>query len=131
MRLKLEVPIVVTKFMDPLPLEAPQFFNMWGSIKEGPLSHTEVFNALYPINMPNIGKILSVGLRLQILEGVDNNKNNFALASVFTCTQGQVVCLLRLETNPQAQMMKLTIKAGNTTVLQALRKLILAQLAAT
>jgi hypothetical protein len=127
-----ELPINIARFIEPMVLDTPRFFRMWSSIQNPPESAEEVFRAAAVINMTTIQKLLSIGCRLAILSEVENNIHNFACAGTLFCTQfgGGLVCLLRLETHPGANMMRLTVKSPNAQVTQAIKSLIVSLLVA-
>ena len=65
------------------------------------------------------------------MQGLDPNPNNIVAAGSFFCRQlGAVACLVRVETNAQAQAIRLSIKTTNATVTLALKQIFLSHLAA-
>lgn len=128
-RKKFNMPIPMSKFVEHINIDPIQFNDVWESIKE-PESIQEVFKALHPINVPAIQKMIKLGFRLNIIEGVTNNLNNIVAGGQFICTQGKAVCLLLFETNSKAQMIRMTLKSSNVLVGKALRSVILEHMSA-
>lgn len=122
---QLNLPIPASKFVEPLNLGPDQFGSMWSSINDPNACVQDIFKALYPINIEAIEKVLNLGLRLQVLEGVSNNINNIVASGTFTCVQGKAMCTVLLETNPKAQMIRMTLKATTPSVTQSMRHALL------
>jgi len=78
--------------------------------------------------VPYMEKLLSQGLRLAALTGVDASEHNVVCAGIFHSASKQVVCLLRLENNAQAGMCRLTIRAFHPQITDVLKTLLVAQL---
>jgi AP-2 complex subunit alpha len=103
----MDLPITIAKFVDGLEVEGQKFFGMWAQIKEAPAAYQEVFPAAQVINMPMVQKLVSQGFNFQVLAGLDPNPNNLVAAGTFTCASlGQVICMVRLEANIQANMFR-------------------------
>lgn len=75
--------------------------------------------------------LLSIGLRLAVLADVDTNVNNIVCSGQCYTQLGPVPCLVRLETNPTANMIRMTVKSNNTQLAEAVKQLLLAHLAAS
>jgi AP-2 complex subunit alpha len=125
---KWDLPFTLTRFMDPAPIDAAKFMAHWQQVTQQANIAVDVIHALHPINVQAISKVVQMGLRLQVLDGVDKNSNNITAAGVFVCTQGQSFALARIETNAEAQMMRISIKTSNASVTVALRALFTAAL---
>lgn len=99
----LQLPIVITKFMEPVQLSAEDFFKRWRQIGGAPREHQLVFGVMNPqtrrIDPARVKRIVE-GFRWGILEGVDPNQKNFVGASVLHSTDGgKFGCLIRVEPN--------------------------------
>lgn len=126
--LSLRLPIVLTKFVEPVLLDATGFFGLWKKLAGPPYEHQSVFKAGATIDMPGITHVLSSGLHVGVLSAIDPNVNNLVAAgSLFTTTK-QVLILLRIETNPSAGMIRLTIRSESGQVTAAIKNLVSAQL---
>jgi len=129
--LKIKLPVTAVKFIEPLiNMTQAQFVNMWRQIKGAPNEATDHFNAKPEVGLEAIAKVMTFGLRFSILNHVDPNKHNFVGAGTFYSGNGQVVCMVRVETNPTTRQCRTTIKTYNNVVTHAIRKLLLVQLKA-
>uniref|UniRef100_A0A6B2L3V8 Clathrin adaptor alpha/beta/gamma-adaptin appendage Ig-like subdomain domain-containing protein n=1 Tax=Arcella intermedia TaxID=1963864 RepID=A0A6B2L3V8_9EUKA len=125
--LKLKVPLAITKFCDPQPCEAQHWFGAWNQIKGFPLEIQNMFQAV-TANVVHIQELLSKGFRFAVISGVDTNPLNLVGASFFRSTQGEFPCFARLETNPSAGMIRLTLKSSNAQLTSSLRNIFLLHL---
>eukprot|EP01125_Pyxidicula_operculata_P002647 TRINITY_DN124_c1_g1_i1.p1 TRINITY_DN124_c1_g1~~TRINITY_DN124_c1_g1_i1.p1 ORF type:complete len:1591 (+),score=529.24 TRINITY_DN124_c1_g1_i1:48-4820(+) len=122
--LKLKLPLAITKFCDPLVLDGQSYIKNWNLIQGKPLEIQEIFKASHPINIGHITELFQRGFRFHILHGVDSNISNIlAAGTLHTSTMGATDCLVRLETNPTAQMIRITIKSSNASITSALRNI--------
>jgi hypothetical protein len=128
MSIKHELPVNIAKFVDPVPLDGNGFFQQWKQTGTGQ-EVQEVFKAALAVNVPNISKLLSIGLRLAVLSDVDTNVNNIVCSGQCYTQLGPVPCLVRLETNPTANMIRMTVKSNNTQLAEAVKQLLMAHLA--
>jgi AP-2 complex subunit alpha len=104
----LRLPVVLTKFFEPVVLGASDFFERWRLIGGPPREAQSIF----PINLTSSGgldhdrhKQVISGQKLSILSDVDPNLNNIVGAGVLhTSVDGKVGCLLRLEPNRDAKV---------------------------
>lgn len=120
---KWDLPFTLSRFMDPVTIDAQKFMTHWAQVTQPAQISVDVVNALHPINVPAISKMIQFGLRLQVLDGVDKNSNNITASGIFTCTQGSSFALARIETNAEAQMMRISLKTSNQSVTAALKAL--------
>jgi AP-2 complex subunit alpha len=109
----LRLPVILTKFIEPVILSPTDFFERWRLIGGPPREAQSVF----PINLTSSGeldhdrqhKVIS-GQKLSILPDVDPNPNNFAGAGVLNMSvDGKVGCLYRLEPNRDAKVRNLSV----------------------
>jgi AP-2 complex subunit alpha len=104
----LRLPVVLTKFFEPVVLDASDFFERWRLIGGPPREAQSVF----PINLSSSGELdhdrhkeVISGQKLSVLRDVDPNLNNIVGAGVLhTSADGKVGCLLRLEPNRDAKV---------------------------
>jgi AP-2 complex subunit alpha len=107
----LRLPVVITKFLEPVVLGASDFFERWKLIGGPPREAQSVF----PVNLTSGGELdrerpqqVISGQMLSILPDVDPNPNNFVGAGVLHMSgDGKVGCLLRLEPNRDAKVRRL------------------------
>ena len=107
----LRLPVVLTKFIEPVVLGASDFFERWRLIGGPPREAQSVF----PVNLTSSGELdhekqqlVISGQKLGILSDVDPNPNNFVGAGVLHMSgDGKVGCLLRLEPNRDAKVRRL------------------------
>ncbi|CAG8640611.1 5178_t:CDS:2 [Funneliformis caledonium] len=112
----LKLPIVLTKFMEPIELNGQEFFTRWKQIGGGPREKQTILQSKVPINLQGL-RIMISGFRYGVLEGVDPNPDNVVGASVLHTAQGGMTgCLMRLEPNVDAQMYRLTVRTTSESV---------------
>lgn len=109
--LAVRLPIVITKFFEPVQLGATDFFERWKLIGGPPREAQRIF----PIGLDSAGhvdigkntKVVS-GHRFGLLDDVDPNPVNLVGAGVLhTGEAGKVGCLLRVEPNREAKVCSL------------------------
>lgn len=125
----LRLPIIVTKFTEHLKLQPADFFSQWKNWSTKPLEGQEVFKAGKPIDLAWVSKVINDGLRINVLKGVDPSINNVVAAGTFyhSGSAGTPV-LVRLETNPQANMYRLTVRSPSDRLTSAVVKLLVTHL---
>lgn len=104
----LRLPVVLTKFIEPVILGATDFFERWKLIGGPPREAQSIF----PINLNKGGELdydrhkeVISGHKFSVLSDVDPNLNNVVSAGVLhTAADGKVGCLLRLEPNREAKV---------------------------
>ena len=102
------LPVVITKFFEPVTLGPSDFFERW-KIIGGPPREAQL---VFPITLNADGKVdisrnrsVVAGHRFGILDDIDPNPLNLVGAGVLhTATAGKVGCLLRLEPNAEAKV---------------------------
>jgi AP-2 complex subunit alpha len=111
----LRLPVVITKFVEPIVLNATDFFERWRLIGGPPREAQGVF----PINLTsgelNHSRYKDVisGQKFGLLHDVDPNLNNLVGAGVLHMSvEGKVGCLLRLEPNRDAKVRKQSTLGG-------------------
>lgn len=128
----LRLPVVLTKFIEPVQLGATDFFERWKQIGGAPREAQKVFafklNKQGEVDINRNKKIIS-GARVQVLSGIDPNPVNIVAAGVLhTSAAGKVGCLLRNEPNSQAKVSILLIPQtcqGETDIYYHLQSLFL------
>ena len=105
-----------------MDLNGPEFFQQWKLIAPGPpLEQQSVIKANGTIDLTAIGKSLSNVFHLQVLKGVDPNVNNLVAAGLFYNGAGPLTCMIRLESNPNALMYRVTLRTPNQQISAALK----------
>ncbi|OLL24034.1 AP-2 complex subunit alpha-2 isoform B [Neolecta irregularis DAH-3] len=117
----LKLPIVLTKFMEPVVLSKSDFFSRWSQIGESRESQ-KILNAKDIIEASRNRKTI-LGMKWSILEGVENNSNNFVGASVIHTKASKTGCLLRLEPNYETNMFRITVRTTNESASSLIAKL--------
>ncbi|KAI9444808.1 Adaptor protein complex AP-2 alpha subunit [Lactarius indigo] len=124
----LRLPVVLTKFIEPVVLGASDFFERWKLIGGPPREAQGIF----PVNLTSSGELdrerqqqVISGQKLGILLDVDPNPNNFVGAGVLHMSgDGKVGCLLRLEPNRDAKLCRITIRSTSEEVVGEVQRLI-------
>jgi AP-2 complex subunit alpha len=113
-----------------MELNGPEFFQNWKQITAGPpLELQSVVKAPSPIDMNSLNKMIASVFRLTVLKGVDPNVNNLVAAGILHTSNGQqVTSLLRIETNPTAQMYRVTLRTTNAQVSSGFKDALVSQL---
>jgi AP-2 complex subunit alpha len=98
--LHLRLPVVLTKFQEPVEMDGQSFFKRWNQIGGPPRENQAIFNSPGPIKLDQVGAILR-GFRFGLLQGVDPNANNFVGVGIISAGAkgGKIGALLRLEPN--------------------------------
>ncbi|KAK0526320.1 hypothetical protein OC834_004842 [Tilletia horrida] len=128
----LKLPVVLSKFIEPVALAPNAFFERWKQIGGAPREAQKIYpfklTAAGDVDMARNQKVIQ-GARLQLLDGVDPNPVNVVAAGVLHTTNGgKVGCLLRLEPNKEAKMCRLTVRTTNDLVSETLLNALLAAL---
>jgi AP-2 complex subunit alpha len=127
----LRLPIVATKFTEPLRIQSADFFTQWKNWSTKPLEQQEVFKAGKPIEIAWVNKVINDGLHIGVLKGVDPSINNIVAAGNFFQSGASLPVLARLETNPQANMYRLTVRSPSERLTSAVLKLLVSHLSAS
>jgi AP-2 complex subunit alpha len=99
--LHLKLPIVLTKFQEPITtMDGTNFFKRWNQIGGPPRENQVIFKSEVLIQLSSAASILQ-GFGIGLLTGVDPNPNNFVGAGIIDSGKqgGKIGILLRLEPN--------------------------------
>lgn len=131
----IQLPVPLTKFVQPVQLNQADFFERWKVIGGPPREAQDIFS----ISLDKHGELDSLTYR-QIIAGsgfgllgeVDPNPSNVVAAGVLHSSQeGKVGCLIRYEPNKEAKRCRLTVRSTAeevaVNVLQHLRGLLKAK----
>lgn len=105
MKLVLCLPIILTKFFEPLPLSKEDFFGRWLQVTGAPGESVVIVKATSrAVDLAYVSKVLTTAFHLAVLANTDPNPNNLVASGTFFSTSKQVVCMARLESNPQVSI---------------------------
>ncbi|GAA97979.1 uncharacterized protein L969DRAFT_84535 [Mixia osmundae IAM 14324] len=126
--LTLRIPLVLSKFIEPVELASTQFFDRWRQIGAAPLEAQRIFSfktdSKGKADVARNRKVVG-GNRFGLLNGIDPNPSNLVGAGVLHCgTVGKVGCLLRLEPNQESKLCRITIRTTNAEVSSELLEII-------
>ncbi|GAK64923.1 adaptor protein complex AP-2 alpha subunit [Moesziomyces antarcticus] len=130
--IRLRLPVLVSKFIEPVQLGATDFFERWRQIGGPPREAQKIFgfrlSSAGEVDVTRQRRIIE-GARLQHLDGVDPNPTNSVAAGVLHMARaGKVGCLLRLEPNRDAKLARLTVRTTNDLASAELLRILLAVL---
>ncbi|KNA10505.1 hypothetical protein SOVF_143840 [Spinacia oleracea] len=128
---KLRLPAVLNKFLQPIPVSAEEFFPQWRSLSGPPLKLQEVVRGVRP--MPLIEMInLFNSYHLMVCPGLDPNPNNLvASATYYSESTRAMLCLMRIETDPADRtQLRMTVATGDPTLTFELKEFVKEQLVA-
>ncbi|PYH47224.1 AP-2 complex subunit alpha [Aspergillus saccharolyticus JOP 1030-1] len=120
----LQLPILMHRFMEPSALSAEDFFKRWRQIGGGPLEAQNTFavsTRAKDVSEAFTRRVVE-GFGWKILDNVDPNGKNIVGCAVYQFVNGKTGCLLRLEPNYERKMYRVTIRATQEAVPQALAK---------
>ncbi|KAF9131744.1 hypothetical protein BGX30_012979 [Mortierella sp. GBA39] len=120
----LKLPVLMSRFIEPIQLSSADFFGRWKQIGGAPREVQEIIKVPGKIELERARTIL-VNHRLGICENVDPKPGNFVATGVFnTSLSGKVGCLLRLEPNHETNMYRLTIRTTSDVVSKHLKDIL-------
>jgi len=129
----LPFPVMLTKFLGIPPanaLAAPEFVATWKALSGPGMELQQVFNAGSPINVANVRKFLVDCYHTAILAGVDSKESNIVAVATLSVGTNQIPVLIRLETNAEAKMFRITIRTQSPLATTTLASFIMSQLSA-
>ena len=122
--LELRLPIVLAKFVS-APQQrqaaAPDFVAAWKGLAAEGQEFLKIFKAKAPIDIRAVRAAVADGFRYAILDGVDPKETNIvAMGSLHTAQDRETPVLMRLESNTDAMMFRLTIRNESPAAAAAL-----------
>eukprot|EP00731_Ephydatia_muelleri_P007613 Em0003g1861a len=96
--LLLKLPIMLSKFLEPLEMAADQFFQRWKQLGSPNQESQKIFDAQHPI-IKSEADVKLQGFGLSVLSKIDPNEDNHVAAGLVNTKSQPVGCLLRLEPN--------------------------------
>ncbi|KAJ6801539.1 AP-2 complex subunit alpha-2-like [Iris pallida] len=122
---KLRLPAVLSKFLQPISVSAEEFFPQWKSLSAPPLKLQEVVRGVRPLSIPEMANLFT-NIHLAISPGLDANPNNLVASTTFYSERTRaMICLVRVETDPADRtQLRLTIASGDPTLTFELKEFI-------
>ncbi|KAL6660266.1 hypothetical protein ACP70R_002388 [Stipagrostis hirtigluma subsp. patula] len=122
---KLRLPIVLNKFLQPITLSPEEFFPQWKALTVHSLKVQEVVKGVKPMPLAEMANLF-VSLHLAVTPGLDNNPNNLvACTTFFSEATRAMLCLIRVETDPQDRtQLRLTVASGDQNLTFELKEFI-------
>ncbi|KAF2300727.1 hypothetical protein GH714_015364 [Hevea brasiliensis] len=126
---KLRLPAVLNKFLQPIPVSAEEFFPQWRSLSGPPLKLQEVVRGVRPLPLEEMANLFN-SFRLMICPGLDPNPNNLvASATFYSESTRAMLCLIRIETDPADRtQLRMTVASGDPALTFELKEFIKEQL---
>ncbi|XP_054815733.1 AP-2 complex subunit alpha-1-like [Prosopis cineraria] len=114
---KLRLPAVLNKFLQPLSVSAEEFFPQWRSLSGPPLKLQEVVRGVKPLPLLEMANLFN-SYRLTICPGLDPNPNNLVASTTFYSESTRaMLCLIRIETDPADRtQLRMTVASGDPTL---------------
>ncbi|KAG0448043.1 hypothetical protein HPP92_028038 [Vanilla planifolia] len=122
---KLRLPTVLNKFLQPTTVSAEEFFPYWKSIPGPPTKLQEVVRGVKALSLPEMANLFA-SLHLGISQGLDLNPNNLVASATFYSENSRsILCLIRVETDPADRtQLRLTVASGDPILTFELKELI-------
>ncbi|XP_019199495.1 PREDICTED: AP-2 complex subunit alpha-1-like [Ipomoea nil] len=126
---KLRLPAVLNKFLQPITVTAEEFFLQWRSLSGPPLKLQEVVRGVRPMPLLEMTNLFS-SLQLMVCPGLDPNTNNLVVSTTFYSESTRaMLCLIRIETDPADRtQLRMTVASGDPTLTFELKEFIKEQL---
>lgn len=129
--IKLRLPAVLNKFLQPLSLSTEEFFPSWRSLSGPPLKLQEVVRGVRPMPLIEMANLFNT-YHLIVCPGLDPNPNNLVACTTFYSESTRaMLCLIRIETDPADRtQLRMTIASGDPTLTFELKEFVKEQLVA-
>ncbi|OMO58285.1 hypothetical protein CCACVL1_25502 [Corchorus capsularis] len=126
---KLRLPAVLNKFLQPITVSTEEFFPQWRSLTGPPLKLQEVVRGVRPMPLPEMANLLN-SFRIMTCPGLDPNPNNLVASTTFYSESTRaMLCLIRIETDPADRtQLRMTLGSGDPTLTFELKEFIKEQL---
>lgn len=126
---KLRLPAVLNKFLQPISVSPEEFFPQWRSLSGPPLKLQEVVRGVKPMLLAEMANLFN-SLHLVVCPGLDPNPNNLVASTTFYSESTRaMLCLMRIETDPADRtQLRMTIASGDPTLTFELKEFIKEQL---
>ncbi|PRP81516.1 hypothetical protein PROFUN_10878 [Planoprotostelium fungivorum] len=124
-----KLPVILSKFVEPLNIQGGDFFVQWKQLESnGPHNVQQVVKSSKPVDISSISKVLNTGLRFTLLTNVDPNLNNIVGTGNYATSTSKSPFLFRIESNPDHQMYRISVRSGNPHVASGVTRLLEAYL---
>ncbi|CAN4100739.1 unnamed protein product [Withania somnifera] len=126
---KLRLPAILNKFLQPISVSAEEFFPQWRSLSGPPLKLQEVVRGVRPMSLLEMTNLFN-SLCLMVCPGLDPNTNNLVASTTFYSDSTRaMLCLVRIETDPADRtQLRMTVASGDPTLTFELKEFIKEQL---
>lgn len=126
---KLRLPAVFNKFLQPIQVSGEEFFMQWRSLSGPPLKLQEVVRGVRPMSLAEMANFFN-SFRLSICPGLDPNPNNLVASTTFYSESTRaMLCLMRIETDPADRtQLRMTIASGDPALTFELKEFVKEQL---
>ncbi|XP_042514191.1 AP-2 complex subunit alpha-1-like [Macadamia integrifolia] len=126
---KIRLPAVLSKFLQPISLAPEEFFPQWRSLSGPPLKLQEVVRGVKPLSLPEMANLFN-SFHLVVAPGLDPNPNNLVASTTFYSESTRaMLCLIRIETDPSDRtQLRMTVASGDPTLTFELKEFIKEQL---
>lgn len=117
-KLLLEVPILVTHFITPNDIPSANFLPSWTGIGNPVQKQLKMAS----VEIQQIINDFKMSLHLHVCTDVDKNTNNICATGIFNTFKNNVKmpAYVRLETRPNINMIRLTVRSGHKTLSDSL-----------
>ncbi|KAL0460104.1 UNVERIFIED_CONTAM: AP-2 complex subunit alpha-2 [Sesamum latifolium] len=126
---KLRLPAVLNKFLQPITVSPEEFFPQWRSLSGPPLKLQEVVRGVRPMPLAEMANLFN-SLHLMVCPGLDPNANNLVASTTFYSESTRaMLCLIRIETDPADRtQLRMTVASGDPMLTFELKEFIKEQL---
>ncbi|KAL9252777.1 AP-2 complex subunit alpha-2-like protein [Drosera capensis] len=122
---KLRLPAVINKFLQPISVSPEEFFPQWRSLSGPPLKLQEVVRGVRPMPLVEMANLFNI-YRLMVCSGLDPNPNNLvACTTFFSESTRAMLSLVRIETDPaDRSQLRMTVASGDPSLTFELKEFI-------
>nr|XP_027187497.1 AP-2 complex subunit alpha-1-like isoform X2 [Cicer arietinum] len=126
---KLRLPAVLNKFLQPITVSTEEFFPQWRSLPGPPLKLQEVVRGVRPLPLLEMANLFN-SFHLIVCPGLDPNPNNLCASTTFYSESTRaMLCLVRIETDPADRtQLRMTVASGDPTLTFEMKEFIKEQL---
>ncbi|XP_059627147.1 AP-2 complex subunit alpha-1-like isoform X3 [Cornus florida] len=126
---KLRLPAVLNKFLQPISMSADDFFPQWRSLSGPPLKLQEVIRGVRPMPLVEMANLFN-SCRMMVCPGLDPNPNNLVVSTTFYSESTRaMLCLMRIETDPADRtQLRVTVASGDPMLTFELKEFVKEQL---
>ncbi|XP_044505744.1 AP-2 complex subunit alpha-1-like [Mangifera indica] len=126
---KLRLPAVLNKFLQPINVTTEEFFPQWRSLSGPPLKLQEVVRGVRPMPLMEMANLFN-SYWVTVCPGLDPNPNNLVASTTFYSESTRaMLCLIRIETDPADRtQLRMTVASGDPTLTFELKEFLKEQL---